>query len=196
MTIEAFISTYGYAAVAVGTFLEGETTLFVAGFAAQRGYLELPWVIAAAFAGTLAADQFYFYLGRLGGARLLERRPAWQRKAGTVLRLLERHQTFVILSFRFIYGVRTLAPFVIGLSGVSRLKYLGLTCVSTSVWATTMASVGYLFGHALDRIRAEFERYGLWVLVGLGALGAAVWVMYRVRARSRKAQSASGRSGS
>jgi membrane protein DedA with SNARE-associated domain len=51
MLPEGQISAYGYYAVEAGTFFEGETVLVLAGFAAHRGYLELPLVIACAFAG-------------------------------------------------------------------------------------------------------------------------------------------------
>jgi membrane protein DedA with SNARE-associated domain len=54
--IEHWISRYGYLAVFLGTFLEGDTTLVLAGFTAHRGYLGLPQVIAAACAGTLAGQ--------------------------------------------------------------------------------------------------------------------------------------------
>ncbi len=64
MTLESFIQTYGYLALLVGTFLEGETILVLAGFAAHLGYLNLPWVILVAFVGTLSGDQLFFYLGR------------------------------------------------------------------------------------------------------------------------------------
>ena len=38
MNIPELIQNYGYAAVAVGTFLEGETVLLLAGAAASRGH--------------------------------------------------------------------------------------------------------------------------------------------------------------
>ena len=71
MSLETMIATYGYGAVLVGTFLEGETVVLLGGFAAHRGYLDLPWVIAVAFAGSLLGDQLYFYLGRRHSARIL-----------------------------------------------------------------------------------------------------------------------------
>ncbi len=64
MTLEILIRNYGYWAVLVGTFLEGETILVLGGLSAHLGYLKLPWVIAAAFCGTLPGDQLYFFLGR------------------------------------------------------------------------------------------------------------------------------------
>jgi membrane protein DedA with SNARE-associated domain len=40
MTLESILDTYGYLAVLVGTFLEGETILVLGGVAAHRGYLQ------------------------------------------------------------------------------------------------------------------------------------------------------------
>ena len=62
--IQTLIQNYGYWAVFVGTFIEGETILLLGGFAAHRGYLALPWVIVAAFFGSLCGDQLFFFLGR------------------------------------------------------------------------------------------------------------------------------------
>ena len=42
--------------VLIGTGLEGETILVMAGFAAHQGHLSLPGVIAAAFTGSLIAQ--------------------------------------------------------------------------------------------------------------------------------------------
>ena len=64
MTLQSLIDTYGYLAILVGTFFEGETILVLGGFAAYRGYLHLPWVIIAAFVGSLCGDQLFFFLGR------------------------------------------------------------------------------------------------------------------------------------
>ena len=55
--LQDVIDKYGYAAVLIGTFLEGETILVIGGLAARLGYLKLQWVIVAAFAGSLAGDQ-------------------------------------------------------------------------------------------------------------------------------------------
>ena len=63
LTLESIIDTYGYVAVTIGTFFEGETILVIAGFAAHQGYMKLPGVIIAAFIGTVFGDQLFFYLG-------------------------------------------------------------------------------------------------------------------------------------
>jgi membrane protein DedA with SNARE-associated domain len=42
MDIPQLIQQYGYFAVAIGAFLEGETVLLVAAISARLGYLDLP----------------------------------------------------------------------------------------------------------------------------------------------------------
>ena len=75
MNLAGLLATYGNLAVAVGTFLEGETILLMAGFAAHCGYLDLSKVILVAWGGLLG-DQFYFFLGQRYGDRILARFPS------------------------------------------------------------------------------------------------------------------------
>lgn len=186
--MEEFIRTYGYAAVFIGTFFEGETTLVVGGFLAQRAYLELPWVIAAAFFGTLCGDQMYYYLGRIKGVEFLERRPRWKRKSARVRMLLREHQTIVVLGFRFLYGVRTVVPFLIGTSKVSPMRFFVLNVIGVSVWAVAVGVAGYFLGQTAALILADVERYELWILGilgGAGVLGWALWWGFERRSSSR-----------
>ena len=68
MSLEELIATYGYLAVLVITFIEGETIVILAGVAAHLGYLDVNWVIVTAIAGSFGGDQLWFYIGRHWGA--------------------------------------------------------------------------------------------------------------------------------
>ena len=114
MSLTSLIEDYGYLALLIGTFLEGETILVLAGFAAQRGHLEIQWVIVVAFLGSFSGDQLFFYIGRRYGTALIARRATWRVRAEKVYRLIERHQNFLILTFRFYYGLRSVTPFALG----------------------------------------------------------------------------------
>ncbi len=187
MSLDALISSYGYAAIAIGTFLEGETVLVLGGFAAHRGYLELPWVIVAAFFGTLCGDQLYFYIGRAKGKGALDRRPNWQSKSEKVLSLLNRHQIPLILGFRFLYGIRTVTPFLIGAAGISPSRFLILNIIGASVWAIVVGTLGYLFGHALEIFIGDLKRYELLVFAILALAGLLVWFIYILKAKRVRA---------
>src|ERR1700682_3241502 len=101
--LREYLAQYGYLIVAGGAFIEGETILLLAGFAAQQGVLDLGLVLLLGFAGAFAGDQLWFHIARAHGGNWLKRRPHLVAKAEKATRFLERHATLFILSFRFIY---------------------------------------------------------------------------------------------
>jgi len=184
MSIEEIISTYGYAVIGIGTFLEGETILILGGFAAHRGYLELPWVIISAFLGTLLGDQLYYYIGRSKGKKLLERKPGWKSKSEKVFLLLDRHQVWLILGFRFLYGLRTVTPFLIGASRVSPPRFLILNIIGAFIWAGIVAILGYLFGHTIEILIGEIKQYELLVFGILAGAGIIMGIVQFLKKRA------------
>ncbi len=183
MSIEQLITDYGYPVLLIGTLLEGETIVVLAGFLAHRGYLSLQWVILVAFLGTFASDQFFFHLGRRKGGGFLEKKISWQTKSRKVFDLLQRHQTPVIIGFRFLYGLRTITPFVLGMSGVSTYRYLLLNGLGAFLWATAIACLGYAFGNLLELLLEEMRRYERLAAAGICIAGFVVWVVSRLRDR-------------
>jgi membrane protein DedA with SNARE-associated domain len=188
MDLQSLIENYGYAAILIGTFLEGETILLLAGLAAHQGYLVLTWVILAAFLGSLGGDQLFFYLGRKHSQAVLSRRPTWEQKAQKVHKLMNRFETPIILSFRFLYGLRTVAPFVIGMSPVSFKKFILLNAAGALIWAVAIGSGGYLFGHALEVIIGKAKSYEIYIMGSVAIVGLLVWIFHFYRRRRRRAK--------
>jgi len=142
VTLQSFVDTYGYLAIMVGTFFEGETILVLGGFTAHRGYLELPWVIASAFVGSLCGDQLFFYLGRRHGDAMLARRPSWRSRVQKAAALLERFRRPFMIGFRFLYGLRTVSPLAIGLSRIPARQFFLYNAAGAILWATAVGSGG------------------------------------------------------
>jgi membrane protein DedA with SNARE-associated domain len=186
LSLETFLQTYGYWALLVGTLFEGETILIMGGLAAHRGYLSLPLVILAAFAGTLAGDQFFFFLGRKKGKAFLDTRPSWKPNIEKVHVLLDRYQTLLILGFRFLYGLRTVTPFVIGMSRVKTGRFIILNVIGAFVWAVAFGTGGYLFGAALEVLLQEVKRYEFLAFLTIALAGIAVWTVHFYRKSRRK----------
>lgn len=183
--IEELIQRFGYLAIVVGTFLEGETVLLLGGFAAHRGYLNLAGVIAAAFGGSLFGDWLWFETGRRKGIAYLEQRPAMRARIGRALELVHSHQTLLILTFRFLYGIRTVVPFALGASGVSPLKFALLNIPSAAIWAATFGTLGYLLGNALQAAMGNLAHYEHLVFAAIVAAGFVAWGWRRFGAKSQ-----------
>lgn len=183
MTLSELITDYGYPVILIGTFLEGETILVIGGFAAHLGYLRLPWVILAAFAGTVGGDQLFYFLGRRHGEWLLTRRPRWKPRVERIKPLVGRYRIPIILLFRFFYGVRTVTPFALGMQGVPVGLFLPLNLIGAVLWALCFGMTGYLFGHALELILGDLRLVEEWILLVLALGGAGVWLAHRLRQR-------------
>jgi membrane protein DedA with SNARE-associated domain len=181
----SFLESFGYLAVVVGTFFEGETVLVLAGLASHRGYLSLPGVIAAGFVGTLAGDQLYFQIGRRRGEAFLARRPRLNARLERARVFLERHDVAFILGFRFLYGLRTVSPFAIGMSDVPFRRYLLLNAAGALVWSVTIALLGYSVGQSAELLLGRAREFEGWLFAGIAATGALVWMVYLLRTRAR-----------
>jgi membrane protein DedA with SNARE-associated domain len=187
MDLQQLIIDYGewfYPFTFAWTFLEGETFVIFAGFAAEQGLLNIWKLIAAAWLGSFSGDQFYFFIGRRYGHRLLQRFPKWRPGVESALSFLHTYNTYFILSFRFIYGVRNFSSFAMGMSGLPWIRFLVLNFIAAGVWACTFAGVGYLFGHAFEAVLGEAARdVGL---VLLACFLIAIWLGVRAHLRRQK----------
>jgi len=180
MSLIRLIHMYGYLAILIGCFLEGETILILGGIAAEQGYLALPGVIAAAFVGSLTGDQLFFHIGRKFGPEFIERKPRLKKAQLRLQKWINGHEIALVLGFRFLYGLRTAAPFVFGTTTIKRGRFALWNAVGALVWATAVGYAGFLAGHAFATFLAHFERYELLLLV-LAAMAAGLWLWSRYR---------------
>lgn len=179
--VSDLLATYGYVVLLVGTFLEGETVLLVAGYLAQLGYMHLGFVIIFAFLGSVCGDQFFFYLGRRHGQSWLRRHEGWKAGISRVDRMMERFGWMVLLGFRFAYGLRSITPFALGLSALKVRTFVGFNICGALIWAGAVGGVGYLFGSTLEAILERLMHYEHLVAGGVLGVGLIVWLLKRSR---------------
>ncbi|MGZ5772960.1 DedA family protein [Ramlibacter sp.] len=185
-----WVEHYGYLAVLLGTLLEGETVLMLAGFLAHQGHLDLSAVLLVAFLGGSAGDQLFFWLGRTSGPQLQDRSAMLMNAVERVAALLRRYDAAPIFGVRFMYGLRIAGPIAMGALGVSPRRFVTFNLLGAAVWAPLIGGAGYLSGHALEAWLGDLEWFeGL--LVAIVAGGALVLSLARRRwlTRSRGARS-------
>jgi membrane protein DedA with SNARE-associated domain len=184
MTAAQLIMKYGYLAIFVGSVVEGETILILAGFAAHQGYLSFPKVLVSAFFGGVLGDQVFFVLGRLYGQQMLARFPSLLRHVEKVNRLILRFHSLVIILVRFMYGLRVAGPIVIGASGLAAWRFVLFNLLGGVVWAVLVGGVGYLFGKALTFFFADIRHYEFLAAVVVAAIGGGLGLAHLLRRRS------------
>jgi membrane protein DedA with SNARE-associated domain len=181
MDLAGLIDSYGYLAVFLGSFLEGETILALAGLAAYRNYLDLPKVIALAMLAGFLGDQFYFFLGRYKGKQVLERFPKMKRRAHRFDAMLARWHAPLIVGIRFMYGFRIVGPILLGMGRVPAWKFMLYNFIGAAIWAPLIASIGYFFGGAVKAALGHLKRYELWVFLALLAVGVGFALYHHFR---------------
>ncbi len=188
--IEAFIAAWGYWAVFLGTFVEGETILSVAGFAAHQRLLSPVGVWAAATLGALSADQLVFHLARRNRTHPRVLRALSSGVGRAAMDTVVRHPDRFALMFRFLFGFRIVGPVVIALAGMRPGRFLACNAAAAVVWAALWTGVGFLFGHAVVRVLGELRhaehRAGAALLLAAVVAGI-VWTMRRRAGRRRAA---------
>jgi membrane protein DedA with SNARE-associated domain len=171
----ALIDTYGYLAVAVGAFLEGETVLALAGLASERGYLDFGTVVTVAMFCGFLGDQFFFFLGRTRGAAILCRFPSARERAIRFDAMLERWHAPIIIMIRFMYGFRIVGPILLGMGRVPAWKFVVFNFIGAAIWAPLIAGVGFLFGEIVQSVLHDVKRIEIWlyvIVLFVGVFGA------------------------
>jgi membrane protein DedA with SNARE-associated domain len=125
--------------------------------------------------GSFMGDQLWFYLGRRHGSKLLDRYPRYAAPAARARQLLAKYDTPVILSLRFLYGLRTVLPFVIGMSSIPALRFQALNLAGAALWSILGAGTGYLFGNAVEVILGDIHQYEKYVLAVIALAGLGYW---------------------
>jgi len=182
--LPGLIDTYGYWAVFVGAFLEGETILALAGLAAYREYLDLRWVILVALMAGFLGDQFYFFLGRYKGEDLLKSHPNWRARAHKFDQLLARWHAPLIIGIRFMYGFRIAGPIMLGMGRVAAWKFMLYNFIGAAIWAPLIAGIGYKFGEIVESVLGNMKRFELWVFLAIVAIGLTVFIVQHIRNRA------------
>ena len=184
-----------YLTVFAGCFFEGETSLTTSAFAAHRGYLEIFIVMAVALVATQSWDWLWFTVGRVKGKSILAGKPSMRDKSRKINRLLRRYPMPVLLSYRFFYGFRTVVPLAIGMSSISKKKFLLFSLLNTIVWDILFSALGYFFGAFLKANWKRIEHYEIEIMLCIvlaGVISGYYLIRRSKRAISRRANLISG----
>jgi membrane protein DedA with SNARE-associated domain len=145
----------GESILLVGAFIPTLVLMLTAGALARTGSLNLCGVIAVAAGAVMIGDALGHRTGHLLGKRLrtakLGRRipaSAWQR-AET---LMNKRAGQTLLIFRFIPVMRTVAPHMAGVTGLTYRRIAPYSALGSVAWACVESGAGYTAAFSLQHI--------------------------------------------
>ena len=146
--------------------------LIAAGTLAKRGQLHLSLVLLSAVAGCLAADAFWFWLGRRWGSRVIRAVCSLtgdpQRSRERSHRIFARWGLRLLLIAKFVPGLDGVSPPLAGTEGSSVKGFLAYDAAGSLLWSGVYALLGFLFAHQLDGAIRIIERFGTMLALVVG----------------------------
>jgi len=175
---QQFVEQYGYWAVFIWTFIEGESVFIAAAALAAAGLL-VPWkVIVVAACGAYIGHIVFFAIGRWKGIAVIEAVPFLKRHYPKANTILDRYAHWSIFIFQYLYGTRLVAAILFGCSSIGFVRFALLQIVNCITWAVVIYSLGHLLGMAGVAILHHFGVVGLVAVLAV-ALLIGVWLYIR-----------------
>jgi membrane-associated protein len=185
MTIIIFAET----GLLIGFFLPGDSLLFSAGLFAAGGHLDiwsLAWILTVA---AILGDATGYWIGRKLGSTLYERPDSmlFKRKHLDQTReFYEKHGGKTIILARYIPIVRTFAPTVAGVAGMSYRSFAIFNVVGAFLWIWSLLFAGYLLGRTVPGIKDYIHV----IVVGIVVLSVLPIVFKWLKVRGASASTA------
>ncbi|CAB3825107.1 MAG: VTT domain-containing protein [Achromobacter pulmonis] len=163
-------------------FLPGDSLLFAAGAFLGLAGIDPLVSLAAITAAAIAGDALnYAIAASRWGQRLAHSRWVRPEHLERARAYFARYGAMTITVARFVPIVRTLAPFVAGLSQMPRRTFLVYNMVGAVAWCGSMLLAGYWLG-SIAWVRANLHWVSV-VIIGLSLIPVALQGLQMRRAR-------------
>ena len=181
------LKEYGYIILFIWSIFEGETGLVMAGVLSHTGDMNIITSIIVAALGGFTGDQIYFYLGKINKKWVLEELKTHRRKFARARLLLRKYGGWVIFIQRFLYGMRTIIPMAIGISGYDPKKYAIINFISAFIWASLTIIPSYIFGeHIINLLKWVKHHWYFGILFAVCTIALLWYMNYREEQKERR----------
>ena len=147
------LALYGYIILAVYSFGGGMVALAGAGILSALGKMDIGLSILVATVANFIGDTFLFYLSQTNKKEVLKYLRKHRRKIAYTNLLMRRYGWMAVFLQKYIYGVKTLVPIVMGLSRYDFKKFVVLNFFASILWGLVVGLGSYYFSAA---VRAWF----------------------------------------
>jgi membrane protein DedA with SNARE-associated domain len=162
---------YGYAVVfgvvlaeQIGLPIPSQLLLIGAGGLIGAGRLHPLIVLVAAAIASLIGDTVWYWIGRIGGPRVMRSVCRISLEPDSCVRrthgMFDRCGAWSLIFAKFVPGLSTVAPPLAGVSGMSLQMFVAVSSLAGLVWAGAFIAIGWLFASQLEIVGAFVERLG------------------------------------
>ena len=158
--------------VVVMPFLPGDSLLFLVGGLAATGALHIGMAVGVMFAAAVLGNQTNYTIGRWIGPRVFHwENSRWFNKEGfdKAHAFYEKYGGVALIAGRFMPFIRTFAPFVAGVTQMTRRRFTIYDVTGAALWIASVTLLGYGIGN-LPWVKSHLQWIFLSMIVIPGAL--------------------------
>ena len=136
--------------VVVMPFLPGDSLLFLVGGLAASGAMDISMALGVMFAAAVIGNQTNYTIGRWIGPRVFHwENSRWFNKEGfdKSHAFFEKYGGAALIAGRFMPFVRTFAPFVAGVTCMTRRRFTIYDVTGAALWIASVTLLGYGIGN-------------------------------------------------
>lgn len=136
--------------VVVMPFLPGDSLLFLVGGLASTGAIDISMALGVMFAAAVIGNQTNYTIGRWIGPRVFHwENSRWFNKEGfdKSHAFFEKYGAAALIAGRFMPFVRTFAPFVAGVTCMTRRRFTIFDVTGAALWIGSVTLLGYGIGN-------------------------------------------------
>ncbi|HKM18568.1 MAG TPA: DedA family protein [Aliarcobacter sp.] len=163
--MEQFIQDWGYIALFLYSFGGGFLALAIAGAFSFDGTLNIYITVMVAAVANIVGSQFLFFMAKNNKNYAQNMMNNHKRKVALVQLLFRKYGFFVIIIQKYIYGIKTLVPLVMGLSDYSAFKFTLINSIASILWAFVIGYASYIAGSFLLEYADNFKYVGLFTVI-------------------------------
>jgi len=182
---KVFISKYGYLAIGIGTFLEGEIILILAALMATQGQIRLEGVIIASAMGAFLGDIASYLIGSWKVDYVLRKMPTVKRLYPRVQHFFRKFGSLSIFASRFFYGLRIPTGVFCGMTNIRFFRFLTIALIGCTLWAVVWCLLTYAVGQSLSHLFMDFQKYQKFVMLGAAIILPLFLFVRRMTVRVR-----------
>lgn len=145
-----FVIIFAETGLVVTPFLPGDSILFISGTVVATAGLNVHVLVALLIAAAILGDTVNYSVGHYIGPRVFDKPDSRWLKQEHLRRtqaFYDRYGGITIIIGRFVPIIRTFAPFLAGVAGMSYRRFLSYNVVGAVAWITSLVYAGYLFGN-------------------------------------------------
>ena len=147
--IALFLIIFCETGIVFGILLPGDSLLVALGLAAAATALNVHLVVFTICIAAICGDSFNYITGRIVGTKIFSHQARFLKTEYliTTKYYLEKHGAKAIIFSRFIAFVRTLTPFVAGVSRMNYPKFFIYGVISAIIWPCSIVYTVFAFSN-------------------------------------------------